>query len=315
LAQSALTTTDLFILIGSLFAFLFIATRLWRSRSLKSFLSLLIDFIAVSVLPIATTNWLSSSFGAIERVLLVGLLFYLVNCICYLLFPSRFERYLLPIASVYLVLGTLVSFLVLLTNIDLEFQLNVFVYGLLDNTTVATFCELFMTDLVPVYKHLSFRLNESFGNHAFNMAKRNNSVTAPIDLVPFHPRMKESKLHDPLHSLTKTAFGLLREGKYKMCIESCDTSVGNMIVTTMLQLNPARLEAPLTIEEQISRLESKGVPIPGKMIMKLRSLRNNLTASCSEGTFDQARWAMKVMHMMIKRAKDFRKVMSNDRPQ
>jgi hypothetical protein len=184
-----------------------------------------------------------------------------------------------------------------------------FVYRLMDNVTVATLSELFITDLVPVYKHIGFRLNESLGRHLFNMAKRSSSVTAPDDPALFNSRMKESKLHNSLPSPTKTPLSLFRERKYKLCVESCDATIENLIVTTMLQLYPARLESPLTIEEQISRLESKGLSIPGKKIMKLRSLRNGLTAACSEGTSDQARWAIRVMRITIKTIKEFRKAM------
>jgi hypothetical protein len=279
--------------------------RVRRSRAVKSLLLLLVDFAIVTIIPLIVINFGFSSFEAIEKLLLIGFLFYLTTCICSLLFPSTCERYLFPVASLYLVLGTLQSLLTFLDDSGFELQLAIFVYKLMDSITVATLVELFVAELAPTYKHIGPRLNAFVNNKLLNSVKRDVHVTGGNNPAPFPSRVKENKSPSSPDGILKTVLIFLREGKYKLCVESCDAGVEKMIVATLLQLYPARLEAPMAIEEQLAKLESKGVPIQVKRIIQLRRLRNSLTASCREATIDQARFAVRVLHMALKTIRNF----------
>lgn len=302
--ESGLKLTGAGFLVGSLLLVALTTTKVWKDHSLKSVLLLLADFIVASILPIVVVKWISSGFGTLEKLLLAGFLFYLTTCVCYLLFPSTCERYSLPVASLYLVLAALQSLLTFLGNSNSEPQLYTFVYGLTDGVTVATLTELFMAELVPAYGHISSRLTGLIGCKLPGSLSRNTQVTGAIDTLTNPSQMREDKPPDAPSEFLKSALNYLRRGKYKSCIESCDTGVENMIVTTLLRLSPVRFESPMTIDEQVSRLESKEVPIRGKRIIRLRRMRNALTSSCREGTPDQAKWAIRVLRTTMKAMSD-----------
>jgi len=305
LTQSGLSLIGAVVLISSSLVVLFTAVRVWRTHSIKSLLFLLVDFTLVSVLPLILINLVSPSFGTIERLLFAGFLFYLATCVCYLLFPSTCERYLLPIASFCLVLGTLQSLVTFQINAGFEFQLSILVYRLMDNVAVATICELFIADFVPVYKHVTSRLNALLRYRLSNRVNRNVPLRE-VSLFSVSPsQMGEKESFDSPDRFFKSALNSFREKKYKSCIESCDAGVENMIMATLLQLYPTRLETPMPIGEQLSKLESRGVLIRGKGIKQLRRLRNSLTLPCREGTPSQAKWALRVLRMTMKRIESF----------
>nr|MDO8135929.1 hypothetical protein [Candidatus Njordarchaeum guaymaensis] len=216
----------------------------------------------------------------------------------------------MPAASLYLVFGTLQSLPTFLDNSSFEFQLATFIYRLMDNTTVATLCELFIAELAPTYKHIGSMLNALLSYRTLNNVNRNGCVIRSSDPVPFPSQARKDESPDSADRFLKTALNFFRERKYKSCVESCDAGVENAVVATLLQLYPTRLEAPMTIEEQLSKLKSKGVSFRGERIIRLRRLRNNLTVSCREGTLDQAKWATRVLRMTVKTIEDFGKTTS-----
>nr|MDO8099886.1 hypothetical protein [Candidatus Njordarchaeota archaeon] len=211
----------------------------------------------------------------------------------------------MPVASLCLVLGTLQSLLAFQNNAGFAFQLSMFVYRLMDNVTVATICELLIADFIPVYKHVRSRLNALLSCRLLNRVNRNVPLREVSVSNVFPSQVGENESLDSPNRFLKSALNSFREKKYKSCIELCDAAVENMIMATLLQLYPTRLETPMPIEEQLSKLESKGVLIRGKGVTQLRRLRNSLALLCREGTPSQAKWAVRVLRMTMKTIKNF----------
>jgi hypothetical protein len=119
---------------------------------------------------------------------------------------------------------------------------------------------------------------------------------------PDIPESKETKTagKDFQDNTLRHCLKLLRKREYESCLECCDMGVERFIESKFLQLYPNGLNAPLTIEEQLSKLSSKGLSLDEESITRLRRLRNNITISSGQATHRQAKWAIHVLRATIK---------------
>jgi hypothetical protein len=270
-----------------------------RAHALAAILLSSIDFGLVIVLPFALINAVSLGFPAAERLFLSSFLFYLAVFVIHLLFPTISERFSHPLTTAYLFFTVLLLLLMFLTG-GLEFGLTIFVYQLSDNITLAAVISLFASALASPSKQMSSKLNSLINKRHLQNVRRDFqfSVTNTVDALPSQEaEIGRNVLQN--HPL-KHCLKLIREKKYESCIECCDMEVERTIASKLSQLYPTKLDAPLTIEEQLSKLRSKGISLQEESIMRLRELRNTITITSGQATYRQAKWALHVLRAVRK---------------
>jgi hypothetical protein len=258
-----------------------------------------LDFTVVVLLPLALVSTVSLSAVAIERLFFSAFSFYLVIFVSYILFPNICERILLPLNSLYLLFTTLQS---LWTSFDsgLEFGLALFAYKLGDNITLAAISGLFISVLAPPCRQAGSKLNILINSRRFNSIRRASSFGAINTVNALTSQASDVEHKDQPNYPLKHGLKLLKEGDYRSCVEYCDMETERIIVSRLLELYPFKIDAPMTIEEQLSKLRLKGISVPEGSIIRLRRLRNNLTISSGEVTPDQARRAVNVLRAVAR---------------
>jgi hypothetical protein len=189
-----------------------------------------------------------------------------------------------------------------MTSFDsgLELGLALFAYKLGDNITLGAISGLFIAVVVPPCRQAGSKLNTLINLRRFNNIRRASSFGA-INTVNTLPSQASDVEHkDQQYHPLKHGLKLLKEGEYRSCVEYCDMETERIIVSRLLELYPMKMDAPMTIEEQLSKLRLKGISVPEGSIMRLRRLRNALTISSGEATPDQARKALKVLRVVAR---------------
>lgn len=298
MAYLALPTSFLFAVVSALFTSIFTLYRL-RDRALTTFLLLSLDFGLVIVLPLALINAVSLGVPAVEGLFFSSFLFYAAVFVSYLLFPPISERFSHPLTTVYLFFAALQLILTSLHG-ELELGLTFFAYKLSDNISLATVICLFISALATPSKQMGLKLKGLIDLRHLENLRRSSQfrVTNTTDLLPYQAaKIERNALQNrPFKHCLK----LIKKEEYESCVEYCDMKVERIIASRLAQLYPVRLGAPLTIEEQLSKLRSKGVLLHEESIIRLRKLRNTITISSGQATRSQAKWAFKVLRAVAK---------------
>ncbi len=284
-------------LISALSATIFILYRL-RNRNVALIL-LSFDFTMVVLLPFALVSTVSLSAVAVERLFFSAFSFYLVILASYILFPNMCERILLPLTSLYLLFTTLQS---LWTSFDsgLEFGLALFAYKLGDNITLGAISGLFISVVAPPLRQAGSKLSILINSRRFKSIRRTSGFGAINTVNALTSQASDVEHKDQTNHPLKHGLKLFKEGEYRSCVEYCDMETERIIVSRLLELYPFKMDAPMTIEEQLSKLRLKGISVPEGSIIHLRRLRNTLIISSGEPTPDQARRAIDVLRAVAK---------------
>jgi hypothetical protein len=273
---------------------------LYRLRNRNTALILLsLDLAVVVLLPFALVSTIALSAIAVERLFFSALTFYLAIFAGYVLFPNMCERILLPLTSLYLLFTTLQS---LLTSLDssLELGLALLGYKLGDNITLGTIIGLFILVVLPPCRQIGSKLNALINSRRFNNARRTTSFRAINTVDTLHSKASDIEHKDQPNRPLKNGLRLLKRGEYRSCVEYCDMETERIIVSRLLELHLFKVDTPMTIEEQLSKLRLKGISVPEGRIIRLRRLRNTLTISSGEATPDQARMAINVLRAIAR---------------
>lgn len=294
----ALTASFIVALISASFTTILALYRL-RGHAFATFLMLSTDFGLVILLPFALVSAVSLGVVVADRLFLSSILFYLAVLVCQLMFPTLSERLSHPITTVYLFF---VVVLLLSTSLDggLELGLVIFAYKLSDNITLAAVICLFVSAIAPPSKKVSLKLNDLVNLRRLENIRRgfSFSVTKTTD-IPTSQAAETTGNALQKHPL-RHCLKLLKEGEYESCVECCDMEVERFIASKLFQHYPAKLNAPLTLEEQLSKLSSKGISLDEESIKRLRGLRNTTTISSGQVTYHQAKWAIHVLRAIVK---------------
>jgi hypothetical protein len=282
---------------SALSATIFILYRLRNRNAALILLSL--DLAVVVLLPFALVSTVTLSAIAVERLFFSAFSFYLAIFAGYVLFPNTCEKILLPLTSLYLLFTTLQS---LLTSLDsgLELGLAVFAYKLGDNITLGAIYGLFILVVLPPCRQAGSKLNALINMRRFNNARRTTNLGAINTVNTLQPQASDIEHKDQPNHPLKNGLELLKRGEYRSCVEYCDMETERIIVSRLLELHPFKMDAPMTIEEQLSKLRLKGISVPEGRIIRLRRLRNTLTISSGEATPDQARMAVDVLRAVAR---------------
>jgi hypothetical protein len=224
-------------------------------------------------------------------------MFYLAVFVSELLFPTVSQRLSHPISTVYL------FFVVLLLSTSLESGLQlglaIFAYDLSDNITIAAVVCLFISAITLPSNDMRTRLNDLVDLRRLEHAR--TSSRFGVTHVPEVPKSQETQSAGNVlqESTLSHCLKLLRKEEYESCVECCDMGVERFIESRFLLLYPNGLGAPLTIEEQLSKLSSKGLSLDEESITRLRRLRNTITISSRQATYRQAKWAVHVLRATV----------------
>jgi hypothetical protein len=281
-------------MIGASSIALFISIKVKRGRNLRSVLFLLLDFVIVAILPFFLVTLIQLSSVAIQRLFLSVFLFYLAMGVIYLLFTSAAEKFLIPFTSLYLLFAVLHLFVRLYFD-GYGFGLVLFVYCLVDEITLTTFSALFLAVLIPLCRQLGSKIGILLDSR--HLASITSVIQTKLGSSEYSASNKnqEAPSRVSLNSPLRNAVKLFREGRYRQCIESCDTEVERVILSKLVELYSDKIDLPMSLQNQISKLMSKGVSAPGEDILRLRELRNSLTMSYGEVKAHQVKWAIMVV--------------------
>lgn len=256
------------------------------------------DFGIAIILPF--TLIVVASFGPLlaESLFLSSILFYLAFLVCELLFPNMSRKVSHPVASSYLVFAIVLMLPTLFTN-SLEPGLVLFGYELSDNITLAGMIFFLTSALASPFKQLRLKLKDLSLRHAKNV-QRNLTLSATNTFdVPTTRALESEENALPSHPLRRCR-ELIKEQDYESCVELCDMEIERFMISKLLQFYPSKLNEPLTIEEQLSMLRSKGISLDEKSITRLRKLRNTIIITSGHTTYPKAKWAVHVLRSTLK---------------
>jgi len=297
LVLQAIPTSFIAAAVIASFATIFTLYRL-HDHGFTTLILLSTDFGIAIILPFVLTVVASLGPLLAENLFLSSILFYLCVLICELVFPNMSRRLSHPIATGYLTFAIVLLLPTLLTN-GLEPGLILFGYELGDNITLAAVICFFISAMAPPIKQLRLNLNDLSLRHAKNTHRNFTSrATNTTDFTT--TRANESRENAPPSHPLKHSRELLKAEDYESCVEFCDMEIERFIMSKLLQFYPSKLNKPLTIEEQLSMLTSKGVSLDEKNITRLRRLRNTITISSGHATYRKAKWAMHVLRSTMK---------------
>lgn len=285
---------------SSLASFILAKARKSHSRTLLFFLSF--NLVLIVLLPLFLIGITSVNSATIEKVLFTSLTYYFCLSVSYLLFPAITERFWIPATSLCLVLATLQYFLASIYIANPELGYALFAYLLMDDLSAATYFGLLIVTLVAFHKHLRPRLQNLFDSR--HLSNIYGCADPAKNADPDNASSQETKIlsSNSRKRPLKKAVKLLREGRYRSCVESCDGGIQQIIVSKLLKSHPDALDDPMTLEEQLANLESDGMCVRGSDIIRLRRLRNKFARNSEDATPDEAEWALKVLRTTIKAA-------------
>ncbi len=292
-------------LISACFTTIFTLCRL-RDHAITTLILLSTDFGIAILLPFTLITLVALGVGLAERLFLSSVMFYLALLVGELLFPDTSAKFSHPFTVAYLVFAV-VLLLPAFSAGSLELGLVLFGYQLSDNITLAAVIFLSMSALASPFKQVALKMYDLVDLRHFENMRRDIGfkVTNSIDTRP--PRINETGGNTPFSHPLKRALKLLKEREYESCLELCDMEVERFIASKLLRLSPTKLDAPLTIEEQLSSLSSKGILLDEESITHLRRLRNNIAVSSGRATRRQAKWAVQVLRSTLKQGPRLRK--------
>jgi hypothetical protein len=281
-------------IIGASSIALFVSIKVKSGRTIRSALFLLLDFVIVAILPFFLVTLIPLSPVAIQRLFLSVFLFYLAIGVIYLLFTSAAEKFLIPFTSLYLLFSVLLLFVRLYFD-DYRFGLVLFEYCLVDEITLMTFSALFLAILIPLCRQLGSKMEILLDSR--HLTSITSAIQTKFGSSDYSTSNKNQETPSRVSSDSplRNALKLFREGRYRQCIESCDTEVERMVLSKLAELYSAKIDLPMSLQNQISKLMSKGASAPGEDILQLRELRNSLTMSYGEVKAHQAKWAILVV--------------------
>ncbi|WXG43035.1 MAG: hypothetical protein WED04_03065 [Promethearchaeati archaeon SRVP18_Atabeyarchaeia-1] len=273
---------------------LFVLMRAWRNKDLRLLPFLLLDVIISGVFPFILSGLVALDLTTVQKLFLSAFLLYSTIGSIYLLFPSAGRRILIPFASLYLLLAVLQLLLRLLYD-PMVFGFALFTYSFMDEVNIATLSALALTILLPFCTQLTRKIGILVDSRRLDgivsstEVESGNATRQPSSPSP------ESLPSSPSASVLRDAVRLFNQDRYRQCIEYCDTEVERMLLSKLGELCSARIDLPMRLQDQVTMLESKNIPIRGKGILQLRELRNRLTMSTLKSTGLQARWAIRVL--------------------
>jgi hypothetical protein len=183
---------------------------------------------------------------------------------------------------------------------SIELGSVIFAYKLGDNITLAAVVYLFISAIVLPSKQVSIKVNDLVNlRHLENARTEFRSSIAHKQDTPEYKEAKTVR-HDSQDNTLGHCLKLLRRSEYESCLECCDMGIERFIESKFLLFCPNGLSTPLTIEEQLSKLSSKGLSLDEESIIRLRRLRNTITISSGQATYHQAKWAIHVLRATIK---------------
>jgi hypothetical protein len=267
------------------------------NRSLTPFLML--DTMIVVVLPLFLSIAVPLTSATMQKLFVSGFLFYSSIGLIYLLFSSDATRSLIPFASLFLLLS--ISVLTLSFARDAQgSDMVLYTYYFLDEITISTFMVSFFATLLPLFRMIGSRIGTKLDSrHLENTPRENDSDHRDLGLSISNSRQLMPSIYPP-KSFLREPLQLLRNGKYRQCVESCDTELERVILSRLFELFSTNIDLPMSLQQQISLLMSKDVSLPSSDILRLREFRNALTLSSQEVTLSDAKWAMRLTQEAIR---------------
>ena len=272
----------------------FIILKVRRDRNLRLTPFLVIDFATVIVLPLVLSIITLLPSATIQKLFLSGFLFYLSISAIYLLFTSTATKFLIPFISLCLLLALLVLSIRFIYDLR-DPSLVLFAYYLLDEITLSTFTVSFLAALLTLFRRISFKIERSLDSrHPENLYGKNETGQRSSRLSITNGNQEVTPIFPTTSSLRK-AVRLFRSKEYRQCIEFCDTELERTILSKLIELFSTKIDLPMSLRDQVSKLMSKEASLPGQEILQLRKLRNSLTMSSEQVTPRQAKWSIRLM--------------------
>jgi hypothetical protein len=265
-----------------------------RDGNLRLTPSLVLDAAIVIILPLVLSLLIPLPSATMQELFLSGFLFYLSISVIYLLFTSNATRLLIPYVTLFLLLA--VSVLSLRFIYDLRgSSLVLFAYYFLDEITLSTFIVSSLAALLPLIRQIGFRIGTVLDSrHLENTASENETKRGSSSKSISNGNQEITSIQ-PTTSTLRKAVRLFRSKEYRQCIEFCDAEIERIILSKLVGPFSAKIDLPMSLRAQISKLMSNGVSLPGQDILQLRQLRNSLTMSSQEVSAHKAKWAIRLM--------------------